>query len=152
MRKKKPTVAKKPAVAPPRKKKPTAPAQAEPEIVVEPEIVELEKPAEAEPIVVDVELDADLLAGLIEKTKEEPGAPFAPEILVALADLKRNDRKAFEDLRAGLKRVGCRVASLDESLSEEISGGPSARSLSQADIILRLAQALDLFHGQAIFF
>ena len=102
---------------------------------------------EAGPIIVDVELDADLLAGLIEKTEEEPGAPFAPEILAALADLKRKDRKAFEDLRAGLKRAGCRVGSLDESLSEEISGGPSARNQTGADIILRLAQALDLFHA-----
>ena len=157
MRKTKPAIAKKSAIAKkkpaaaPRKKKSAARTPRTPRTPSQ-ETPQQETPREtlqAEPIVIDVELDADadLLVGLIEKTKEEPGAPFAPEVLAALADLKRKDRKAFESLRAGLKRAGCRVASLDESLSEEISGGPGARSQSQVDIILQLAQAADLFHG-----
>jgi hypothetical protein len=73
--------------------------------------------------------------------------PFAPEVLAALADLKRRDKVAFETLRAQLKRAGCRVAALDEALSEEISGGPGAKTQTQADILLRLAQSLELFHA-----
>ncbi|HZZ23035.1 MAG TPA: hypothetical protein VFE60_10880 [Roseiarcus sp.] len=98
---------------------------------------------EDEPI--DIELDP--LAGLAEKTAEDPGAPFAPDVIRGLLDLKRNDRAAFEALRAQLKRHGCRVGALDEALSEEISGGLSARTQKQADILLRLSQSADLFHS-----
>ena len=109
-----------------------------------------EKPAQGDDEIIDAGLDADpgLLTDLIEKTADDPGAPFAPEILAALADLRRSDRAAFETLRAGLKRKGCRrVTALDEALSEEISGAPGARTQTQADILLRLAQAADLFHA-----
>ena len=47
-----------------------------------------------------IERDADPLAGLVEKTAEDPGAPFAPDVLASLADLRRTDRAAFETLRA----------------------------------------------------
>jgi len=106
-----------------------------------------EKPAQVDEDVVEVDLiaDAGLLVGLVEKTAADPGAPFAPEILASLADLRRTDRAAFETLRAGLKRVGCRVTALDDALSEEVSP-PNARTHTQADILLRLSQAADLFH------
>ena len=94
-----------------------------------------------------IELELDPLAGLVEKTAEDPGAPFAPDVIRGLLDLKRNDRAAFEALRAQLKRNGCRVGALDEALSEEISGGQSARTQKQADILLRLSQSADLFHS-----
>ena len=45
----------------------------------------------------------DPLEGLVEKTATDPGAPFAPEILERLAALKKDDRAAFEALRAQLK-------------------------------------------------
>jgi hypothetical protein len=94
-----------------------------------------------------IELELDPLADLVEKTAEDPGAPFAPDVIRGLLDLKRNDRAAFEALRAQLKRHGCRVGALDEALSEEISGGLSARTQKQADILLRLTQSADLFHS-----
>ena len=50
-------------------------------------------------------------------------------------------------MRGQLKRVGCRVAALDDALSEEISGGPDAKAQTQADILLRLAQGVELFHA-----
>ena len=108
-----------------------------------------EKPAQVDEDVVEVDLiaDAGLLAGLVEKTAADPGAPFAPEILASLADLRRTDRAAFETLRAGLKRTGCRVTALDEALAEEIGVAPGARTQTQADILLRLSQAADLFHA-----
>ena len=57
---------------------------------------------------------------MVARTKEDPSVPFAPEALAALADLKKRDKRAFEGLRAQLKRAGCQISSLEESLSEEI--------------------------------
>ncbi len=107
-----------------------------------------EKPAQVDEDVVEVDLiaDAGLLVGLVEKTAADPGAPFAPEILASLADLRRTDRAAFETLRAELERVGCRVTALDDALTEEVSP-PNARTQTQADILLRLSPAADLFHA-----
>ena len=48
----------------------------------------------------------DPLEGLAEKAAADPGAPFMPEVLEALAALKKNDRAAFEALRVDLKRAG----------------------------------------------
>ena len=99
-----------------------------------------------------VELDivdgefSDPLAGLVEKSAADPGAPFAPEILASLADLRKTDRAAFEALRAGLKRTGCRVTALDEAIAEEAGAASGGRAQTQADILLRLSQAVDLFH------
>ena len=70
-----------------------------------------------------------------------------PDVLAALSELKKRDKRAFETLRAQLKRVGVRVTALDEALSEEIGAGPGAKAHTQADILLRLAQPLELFHA-----
>jgi hypothetical protein len=87
----------------------------------------------------------DPLDGLIEKTKTDPGAPFTPEALEALAVLKKNNRAAFEKLRSELRAAGCRVTELDEALAEG-QGGIGGRELTQADILVDLAQAAELFH------
>ena len=50
----------------------------------------------------------DPLAGLAEKTADDPGTPFMPEALEALVALKRDNRAAFEALRSQLKKAGCR--------------------------------------------
>ena len=42
----------------------------------------------------------DPLDGLVEKTANDPGAPFAPDVLERLAALKQDDRSAFEALRS----------------------------------------------------
>jgi hypothetical protein len=55
----------------------------------------------------------DPLEGLLERTATDPGAPFAPDTLVQLVVLRKDDRAAFEALRARLK---------DEHLLEEIAG------------------------------
>jgi hypothetical protein len=55
----------------------------------------------------------DPLDGLVEGTGTDPGAAFVPETLERLATLKRDDRAAFEALRAQLKKAGCRVTALD---------------------------------------
>jgi hypothetical protein len=87
----------------------------------------------------------DPLNELIDKTRIDPGAPFTPEVLERLAALKKDDRAAFETLRAQLKEAGCRVTALDEALAEE-SGALSGLRPTQADILLDLAQAAELFH------
>ena len=44
------------------------------------------------------------LDGLVEKSATDPGAAFISEVLERLAELKQEDRAAFEVLRSQLKR------------------------------------------------
>ena len=62
-----------------------------------------------------------------------------------LAALKKDDRAAFEALRSQLKKAGCRVTALDEAIAEE-NGDVGGRGPTQADILIDLAQAAELFH------
>ena len=76
----------------------------------------------------------DPLEGLAERTATDPGAPFVPDTLVRLVALKKDDRAAFEALRAQLKGAGARVTALDEAIAEE-SGDTGGRGPTQADIL-----------------
>jgi hypothetical protein len=87
----------------------------------------------------------DSLDGLVERTAPDPGAPFMPNVLEALAGLKANNRAAFEALRSQLKAAGCRVAALDNSIAED-NGRTVGRRQTQADILIELAQSVELFH------
>ncbi len=87
----------------------------------------------------------DPLDGLIERAADDPGAPFAPEVLERLSAMKKEDRAGFEGLRAKLKKAGCRVTALDEAIIEE--NGDGGRGPSQADILIDLAGAAELFHA-----
>jgi hypothetical protein len=93
----------------------------------------------------EAEVICDHLDGLVEKTAIDPGAPFAPDALERIAALKKDDRAAFEALRAQLKKVGCRVTALDEAIAEE-NGDTGGRGPTQADILIELAQSAELFH------
>jgi hypothetical protein len=64
---------------------------------------------------------------------------------IALRALKKNDRAAFEALRAQLKKVGCRVTALDEAINEE-NGGAAGRGPTHAELLIELAQSAELFH------
>ena len=88
---------------------------------------------------------ADPLDDLVEKSAEDPGAAFTPEVLERLATLKKEDRAAFEALRARLKKAGCRVTALDEAMAED--AGDGGRGPTQADILIDLAGAAELFHS-----
>lgn len=88
---------------------------------------------------------SDPLDGLVEKSAEDPGAAFAPEVLERLVALKAEDRAAFETLRAKLKKAGCRVTALDEAMAEETGDG--GRGPTQADILIDLAGGAELFHS-----
>lgn len=109
-----------------------------PEATHEPENLILDAIEAAEAI-------SDPLAGLAEQTATDPGAPFKPQALEALAELRQNDRPAFEALRAQLKKAGCRVTALDEAIAEE-NGAPGGRGPTQADILIGLAETAELFH------
>jgi len=80
----------------------------------------------------------------VETTTADPGAAFMPEVLERLAALRRDDRAAFESLRAQLKRAGCRVTALDQTINEE--SGEAGRGPTQADVLIDLAQTAELFH------
>jgi hypothetical protein len=87
----------------------------------------------------------DSLDGLVERAVNDPGAPFAPDVIERLAELKKGNRAAFESLRAQLKATGCRVTELDKLLADECDdeegGAPK-----QADILVGLAADAELFH------
>ena len=86
----------------------------------------------------------DPLAGLIERTADDPGAPFAPEVLERISAMKKEDRAGFEALRVQLKKAGCRVTALDKASMEESGNG--GRRPTQADILIDLAGTAELFH------
>jgi hypothetical protein len=109
-----------------------------PDAIVEPENPILDAINSAEDL-------ADPLAGLVEKAASDPGAPFMPEALEALAALRQDNRAAFEALRSQLKKAGCRVTALDDAIAEE-SGDTGGRGPTQADILIDLAQTVELFH------
>jgi len=88
---------------------------------------------------------ADSLDGLVERVAADPGAAFAPDVLVRLCELRREDRAAFEGLRSQLKTAGCRVTALDDAIAEE-NGDTGGRGPSQADILIGLAADASLLH------
>jgi hypothetical protein len=87
----------------------------------------------------------DPLDGLVGKSENDAGAPFAPEVLKRLKELRRDDRAAFEVLRSELKRAGTRITALDEAMGG--SGSDSDHDPSQADTLLDLAKDIGRFHS-----
>ena len=88
----------------------------------------------------------DPLDDLVARSADDPGVAFAPEVLKRIAALKKDDRAAFEGLRAQLKGAGCRVTAIDEAIAEQ-DGETGGRGPKQADILIDLTQAADLFHS-----
>jgi hypothetical protein len=108
-----------------------------------------DKQARAENLIADA-IDAaedirDPMERVVEQTATDAGAPFVPEALELIATLKKDDRAAFEVLRANLKKAGCRMKALDEAIAEKI-GDYGGRGPTQADILIELAAAAALFH------
>jgi hypothetical protein len=93
------------------------------------------------------EVVRDPLEGLIEKTATDPGAAFQPAVLERLVALKKDDRAAFEVLRAELKSAGCRMTALDDAIKEENGDTGGGHKPSQADVLIALAQSAELFHA-----
>ncbi|WP_287787807.1 hypothetical protein [Acidiphilium sp.] len=87
----------------------------------------------------------DPLAGLVERATDDPGAPFKPDVLIALAELRAEDRAAFEALRATLKAAKIRVTALDAEIDRAAGIEPGERQ-TQCDTLLALAGEAELFH------
>jgi hypothetical protein len=87
----------------------------------------------------------DPLDGLIDRVADDSGAAFAPDVIERLIALKKEDRAAFETLRSRLKKAGCRVTALDETIMEKTGG--SRREPTQADILIDLVDNVELFHS-----
>jgi hypothetical protein len=101
-----------------------------------------EGPSNAEP-------SEELLADLVERAKEDVGAPFEPASLHILADHKMNDRAAFMRLRAKLKtETKVLLGELDEALA---AAKPEADDPNQATMMVQLAidAGAELFHNAA---
>src|ERR1035437_3687067 len=96
-------------------------------------------------LISEAQLVTDPLENLVERAAADPGEAFKPEVREALSGLKREDRAAFESLRSKLKNAGVRVTELDKAMREE-SGYEAESDPSQADILVDLASAADLFH------
>jgi hypothetical protein len=99
----------------------------------------------------DAQLEPTLAEGgekacddLVAATAGNPGVPFA--VVADLLALRDSDRAAFEALRARLKKAGCRVGELDKAIAEE-SGDEGDSRRTQADILIELAEAAELFHA-----
>ena len=81
---------------------------------------------------------------LVTKTEKDPGAPFA--VVADLAALKQANRQVFENLRGRLRKAGCRVGELDKLIAAETGGG-AGRDPTQAEILVDMAEAAELFHA-----
>ena len=87
----------------------------------------------------------DPLDGLTERVADDPGAPFAPEVLERISAMKKEDRAGFEALRVQLKKAGCHVTALDKAIIQK--NGDGGRRPTQADILIDLAGTAELFHS-----
>ncbi len=85
------------------------------------------------------------ITALIDQVTVDCGAAFEPENIEFLADLRRNDRAAFESVRSNLRSLGCRVTELDKALSPACGEG-SGRGPAQAEILIGFAEDCELFH------
>jgi hypothetical protein len=88
---------------------------------------------------------SDPLDGLVQRAAADPGVAFASDVVERLAALKKDDRSAFETLRAQLRQAGCRVTELDKLLADESDDGETY-SPKQADILIGLAADAEVFH------
>lgn len=103
-------------------------------------------PDAVEQLIASAEIFSDPLDGLADRVAADPGAPFTPEALERLDALRREDRPAFERLRAALKSAGCRVTALDNALRDMSPDGGERET--QADRLVSLAADIELFHSQ----
>jgi hypothetical protein len=97
-------------------------------------------------VIAEAELVTDPLDGLVERTRNDPGAPFVPEVLDQLAALKAEDPSAFESLRKRLRQAGCRVGELDRRIDGSASDSGKGNQ-RQVDVLLELAESAKLFHA-----
>ena len=93
----------------------------------------------------------DPLEGLLERAAEDAGAPFEPEVLQALADIKKAYPARYESIRAKLKTVlgksKGRISTLEQAVSALNGEDTAAKAPPQNAVLLDLAKEVDLFHS-----
>jgi hypothetical protein len=87
----------------------------------------------------------DPLDLLLDEVAEDPGAPFRPELLAELADLKHEDEAAYDAKLSKLKDAGVQIGTLDKAIIDLSKMDKPA--LTPADVILRIADEFELFHS-----
>ena len=95
----------------------------------------------------------DPLKELVQKTKSDPGAPFEPENIELIAELRQNDLAEYFRLRDMLKKRGVSVRALERATSglscvglAAIGRGGAGNTADQTELLLRLAEEAELFH------
>jgi hypothetical protein len=88
----------------------------------------------------------DPLKELVQKTESDPGAPFEPEMIQLIAELRQNDLAEFFRLRSKLKRRGVSLRALDAAISGQGGVGDGVGTVGQRDALVRFAEEADLFH------
>jgi phage/plasmid-associated DNA primase len=69
-----------------------------------------------------------------EKVKADPGLPFEPQYVRALAVVKRHNKAEYERTRAALKKARVHVGELDKAINQIQGVGGSARKIVNSDI------------------
>lgn len=89
----------------------------------------------------------DPLKELVQRTESDPGAPFEPEMIQLIAELRKDDPAEYFRLRHKLKKSGVLVRELDAAISgrSDVTGAVGTGS-TQTEILLRLAEDAELFH------
>ena len=85
------------------------------------------------------------LSGLVERSMDDPGAPFEPLMLAAARALRARNLAQFMRLRALLKDAKIPIVGWDKALGGSTGTGEEVPS-SDADILVALAPA-ELFHA-----
>jgi hypothetical protein len=86
----------------------------------------------------------DPLDGLVERAGSDPGAPFEPDVLDRLVELKAENRADFLRLRQKLKNAGVGVTLLDQAIAAR--SGEDQPDPTQASILVELAGSAEYFH------
>jgi hypothetical protein len=76
--------------------------------------------------------DQPTLEGLAERAQSNPGAPFEPEIVLLLRDLRKSDRAAFENVLAQLGALGFGLSSSKGSsmmIQTRLAGASQRKSI-----------------------
>lgn len=96
--------------------------------------------------IADAEIVSDPIGDLIESVGTDPGAALLPEALQALEALKTSDPGEFENVRARLKKAGCRISAVDKALANFKAGAGGGRTKKAANILIELSESAELFH------
>lgn len=83
----------------------------------------------------------DPLENLIERSIQDPGEPFTPEVLSALHALKKEDRPAYERLRARLKKAGIGITSIEEEIEKHAD--EAGETATEPDHLALAQQVID---------